>query len=167
MKAAKRTVIGWVALAAAVSAGYSARAGEADEAALAERIAALSDSLGNNSGAAPFRENMLDGAGRLAEKEVRFRRDRFGAAEVAGDADGMLAAILEWRKLEPGETSQLMGHAADPRTMLALARDVFGHAPEAWWLTIPAVDLSFTENFSPEVQHGFAQAIKKIEAFCC
>ncbi|GEM_PF-4169885 len=102
MKAAKRTVIGWVALAAAVSAGYSARAGEADEAALAERIAALSDSLGNNSGAAPFRENMLDGAGRLAEKEVRFRRDRFGAAEVAGDADGMLAAILEWRKLEPG-----------------------------------------------------------------
>lgn len=74
---------------------------------------------------------------------------------------------VQWRKLEPGETSQLMGHAADPRTMLALARDVFGHAPEAWWLTIPAVDLSFTENFSPEVQHGFAQAIKKIEAFCC
>jgi hydrogenase maturation protease len=73
---------------------------------------------------------------------------------------------VQWRKLEPGETSQLMGHAADPRTMLALARDVFGHAPEAWWLTIPAVDLSFRENFSPEVQRGFAQAIKKITAFC-
>jgi len=73
---------------------------------------------------------------------------------------------VQWRKLAPGETSQLMGHAADPRTMLALARDVFGHAPEAWWLTIPAVDLSFSENFSPAVQLGFAQAIKKIAAFC-
>ena len=73
---------------------------------------------------------------------------------------------VQWRKLEPGETSQLMGHAADPRAMLALARDVFGHAPEAWCLTIPAVDLSFSEIFSPEVQLGFVQAIKKIEAFC-
>ena len=60
-----------------------------------------------------------------------------------------------------------MAHAADPRTMLAIARDVFGHAPNAWWLTIPAVDLDFREEFSPEVQRGFAEAIKKIQAFCC
>ena len=73
---------------------------------------------------------------------------------------------FSWRKLEPNETSQLMAHAADPRTMLALARDVFGHAPEAWWLTIPAVDLGFCENFSPEVQKGFAEAVQTIQAFC-
>lgn len=73
---------------------------------------------------------------------------------------------VQWRKLEPNETSQIMAHAADPRTMLAIARDVFGQAPEAWWLTIPAVDLSFREDFSPEVQRGFAEAVKKIQAFC-
>ena len=73
---------------------------------------------------------------------------------------------VQWRKLEPNETSQLMAHAADPRTMLALARDVFGHTPEAWWLTIPAVDLSFREEFSPTGQRGFAEALKKIRAFC-
>ena len=73
---------------------------------------------------------------------------------------------VRWRKLEPNETSQLMAHAADPRTMLALARDVFGRAPAAWWLTIPAVDLGFREEFSPAVQRGFAEAVKKIEAFC-
>ena len=73
---------------------------------------------------------------------------------------------VQWRKLEPNETSQLMAHAADPRTMLALARDVFGHTPEAWWLTIPAVDLSFREEFSPAVQRGFAQAVEKIQTFC-
>jgi hydrogenase maturation protease len=73
---------------------------------------------------------------------------------------------VQWRKLEPNETSQLMAHAADPRTMLALARDVFGHAPEAWWLTIPAVDLGFRESFSPEAERGFAEAVGKIQAFC-
>jgi hydrogenase maturation protease len=73
---------------------------------------------------------------------------------------------MRWRKLQPKESSQLMAHAADPRTMLALARDVFGNAPEAWWLTIPAVDLGFCEQFSPAVRRDFAAAVKKIEAFC-
>src|SRR5208282_3340787 len=50
---------------------------------------------------------------------------------------------VQWRKLEPNESSQLMAHAADPRTILALARDVFGHLPRAWWLTIPVVNLEF------------------------
>jgi hydrogenase maturation protease len=71
---------------------------------------------------------------------------------------------VQWRKLEPNETSQLMAHAADPRTMLALSRDVFGHVPEAWWLTIPAVDLSFREEFTPETQRGFEEAVEKIRA---
>jgi hydrogenase maturation protease len=73
---------------------------------------------------------------------------------------------VQWRKLEPNETSQLMAHAADPRTMLALARDVFGQVPEAWWLTIPAVDMGFREDFSPEVQQGFFEAVEKIKNFC-
>jgi len=73
---------------------------------------------------------------------------------------------VQWRKLAPNETSQLMAHAADPRTLLALARDVFSRVPEAWWLTIPAVDMGFREDFSPETQRGFDEAIKKIQAFC-
>ena len=67
------------------------------------------------------------------------------------------------RKLEPNESSQLMAHAADPRTMLALARDVFGHCPEAWWLTIPAVKLGFGEDLSPEAQRGFEKAVREIK----
>src|ERR1017187_2234919 len=70
---------------------------------------------------------------------------------------------VQLRKLEPNETSQLMAHAADPRTMLALARDVFGHAPQAWWLTIPAVKLDFSETLTPEAQRGFEEAVKKIQ----
>jgi hydrogenase maturation protease len=52
---------------------------------------------------------------------------------------------MQRRRLEPAETTQLMAHAADPRTLLALARDVFGRAPEAWLLTIPVETLEFSE----------------------
>ena len=74
--------------------------------------------------------------------------------------------LIRWRKLEPNESSQLMAHAADPRTMLALARDVFGRAPEAWWLTIPAVKLGFSEELSAEAQRGLVEAVEKIRTLC-
>lgn len=73
---------------------------------------------------------------------------------------------VQFRELEPGETTQLMAHAADPRTMLALARDVFGHAPRAWWLTIPAVNLEFSETLSDEAERGCDAAIKQIRELC-
>jgi hydrogenase maturation protease len=71
---------------------------------------------------------------------------------------------VQLRRLEPAATSQIMAHAADPRTMLALARDIFGHAPEAWWLTIPAADLGFGEELSALAQAGFQTAIEHIRA---
>lgn len=69
---------------------------------------------------------------------------------------------VQLRRLEPNESSQLMAHAADPRTMLALARDVFGHCPKAWWLTIPAVKLGFGEELSPVARQGYAAALEQI-----
>jgi hydrogenase maturation protease len=73
---------------------------------------------------------------------------------------------VQLRPLEPNESSQLMTHAADPRTMLAVARDVFGHVPQAWWLTIPAVNLEFNEELSPEAQRGCDEAVQRIQALC-
>jgi hydrogenase maturation protease len=73
---------------------------------------------------------------------------------------------VQLRKLEPNESSQLMAHAADPRTMLALSRDVFGQVPKAWWLTIPAVKMDFSEELTPEAQRGFATAVEKIQTLC-
>ena len=73
---------------------------------------------------------------------------------------------VQFRKLEPAGSSQLMAHAADPRTMLALARDVFGHCPEAWWLTIPAENTGFSEELSPSVRCGLKAAVEKIQALC-
>ncbi|MEI6278142.1 MAG: hydrogenase maturation protease [Verrucomicrobiae bacterium] len=72
---------------------------------------------------------------------------------------------VQFRQLEPGDTPQLMAHAADPRTMLALSRDVFGHVPQAWWLTIPAEKMEFSEDLTPAAQQGHAEAVKKIQSF--
>ncbi len=104
-----------------------------------------------------------------AEPVARARRVIFVDARLCSEATARQAAVdqisgVQLRKLEPGDTTQLMAHAADPRTMLALARDVFGHAPEAWWLTIPAMNLDFREDFSRETEAGFADAIEKIQA---
>ncbi|MGC3958579.1 MAG: hydrogenase maturation protease [Verrucomicrobiota bacterium] len=73
---------------------------------------------------------------------------------------------VQLRRLEPSDTTQLMAHAANPCTMLALSRDVFGHVPQAWWLTIPAVNMEFCESLTPEAQRGCAEAIDKIQALC-
>ena len=69
---------------------------------------------------------------------------------------------VQLRKLTPAESSQVMAHAANPATLLALARDVFGHAPEAWWLTIPVEDLGIGEEFSPLAQRGFEWAMQEV-----
>jgi len=71
---------------------------------------------------------------------------------------------VQLRPLEPGGSSQLMAHAADPRTLLALARDVFGRAPKAWWLTIPAVEMAFSESLSPAAQDGVWRAVEMIQS---
>lgn len=69
---------------------------------------------------------------------------------------------VQMRKLAAAGTSQIMAHAASPATLLALARDVFGHVPEAWWLTIPAKDLGIGEELSPLAQRGFEIAVQEV-----
>jgi hydrogenase maturation protease len=69
---------------------------------------------------------------------------------------------VQLRPLAPADSSQIMAHAANPRTLLALARDVFGHAPPAWWLTIPVENLGIGEDFSLLAERGFATALETI-----
>jgi hydrogenase maturation protease len=67
------------------------------------------------------------------------------------------------RRLAAAESTQVMAHAADPRTLLALSRELFGQTPEAWWLTIPVEDLAFGEGFSPLAQRGMEIALDEVK----
>jgi hydrogenase maturation protease len=70
---------------------------------------------------------------------------------------------VQRRPLSPADTSQIMAHAASPATLLALARDVFGHAPQAWLITVPVADISIGEELSSFARRGLEVAIQEIE----
>ena len=92
-------------------------------------------------------------------------------AEAVSQAEGAIfvdAAVdapreVQLRGLAPAASSQVLAHAASPATLLSLARDVFGHAPEACWLTIPVQELGIGEGLSPLAQRGFEVAVAKIK----
>ncbi len=71
---------------------------------------------------------------------------------------------VQMRPLQPAQSAQLMAHAADPRTLLALARDVFGHAPKAWWLTIPIRNTGIGEELSAFARKGMIEAVERVLA---
>jgi Ni,Fe-hydrogenase maturation factor len=85
------------------------------------------------------------------------------ACVVFVDASVDTPAELRLRPLSPRESSQILAHAADPRALLALARDVFGRTPQAWWLTIPAENLEIGEQLSAGAQQGVSLAIEEIK----
>jgi hydrogenase maturation protease len=65
-------------------------------------------------------------------------------------------------RLTPADAVQLMAHASSPEYLLALARVLFGHAPTAWMLALPAEDFAFGEELSAQAQSGMAQALAEI-----
>lgn len=79
------------------------------------------------------------------------------------DASVDAPSEVQLRPLLPAESSQVMAHAADPRTVLALARDVFGRSPRAWWLTIPVENLGIGESLSPCALRGLSEAVEKLK----
>jgi hydrogenase maturation protease len=70
---------------------------------------------------------------------------------------------VQLRNLAPADSSQILAHTTTPQTMLALARDVFGHVPLAWWLTIPIEQTGIGEIFSPLAQQGCTLGLEKIK----
>jgi hydrogenase maturation protease len=70
---------------------------------------------------------------------------------------------VQLQQLSPADSSQILAHAADPRTLLALARHVFGHAPTGWRLTIPVESMEIGETLSLTAQKGVTDAISAIQ----
>jgi hydrogenase maturation protease len=71
---------------------------------------------------------------------------------------------VQIREIEPTQNSQVITHATDPRSLLALAKQAFGHCPPALWLTIPVEDIDFGEQLSPLAREGLQIGLEKIRA---
>ena len=66
------------------------------------------------------------------------------------------------RPLRPGAAGAAGSHFTDPRMLLALARQLYGRAPRAWWLTIPGMSFHFGESLSALARRGIALAVDRI-----
>lgn len=71
---------------------------------------------------------------------------------------------VQCRDIEPDGNSQVMTHAANPSSLLALARQAFGRCPTASWMTIAVRDVEFGEELSPLARDGIQIALEKIRS---
>lgn len=84
-------------------------------------------------------------------------------AVVFVDADAVTTGTVELRPIEADEgVGRILAHATDPRSLLALAKKIFGGAPKAWALAIPVNDFGFGDGLSPRALEGFHAAVKQI-----
>ncbi|HLH52972.1 MAG TPA: hydrogenase maturation protease [Verrucomicrobiae bacterium] len=86
-------------------------------------------------------------------------------ARLAIFVDAALDAAFQVRleEIEPAASAQILAHSADARTLLALARDVFGHVPSSWLLTIPARNVGIGDNLSAATSSGVREAVERVK----
>ncbi|MEB3338228.1 MAG: hydrogenase maturation protease [Leptolyngbyaceae bacterium] len=70
---------------------------------------------------------------------------------------------IKVERLEPSSRETFTGHCADPRSLLAFAKILYGTLPIAYRILIPAFDFSFGEMFSPITEAGISIALSKIK----
>jgi hydrogenase maturation protease len=66
---------------------------------------------------------------------------------------------IEMRPLAIEDATDWCTHQADPRTLLALTKAIWGQAPEAWWLTVSGQDFDFGERLSGMAEENARQAL--------
>ena len=105
--------------------------------------------------------------------EAGYQLDVEDAADVAthktvvfADADATGPAPFSFRRVEPAEAMPLSfsSHSVQPEALLATARDLFGHAAEAYMLGIRGCAFdAFGESLSERAQDNLAAALAFIE----
>lgn len=71
---------------------------------------------------------------------------------IDASVDG--SSEVQVRQLKSEPPSGLLAHASKPSALLALSRALYGAAPPCWWITLPAFDLGFGEELSPQGHNG-------------
>ena len=71
---------------------------------------------------------------------------------------------VEVRELSDGglKSELQTGHTSNPRSLLSLTKTVYGRAPAADWILVPAENFDFGEELSPLTERGIQSAIEKI-----
>jgi hypothetical protein len=74
------------------------------------------------------------------------------------DAD----AAIQLRRIEPAAGRAALGHTSHPGALLALALTLYGYAPPAWLIAVPALTFDLGAPLSPTAQQGILAAVRRI-----
>ena len=80
------------------------------------------------------------------------------------DATADVTREVVRKPLAPDDTCPVSSHATDPRALLAMARELYGRAPAAWLLEVPAEDFEHGEELSVVTARGIEAAVGQIRA---
>ncbi len=72
------------------------------------------------------------------------------------------SADVQVESILPTESSIILGHRADPRSLLALTKLLYGYCPPAWIVTVPGVNFELGDCLSPIAETGIGIALTKI-----
>lgn len=95
----------------------------------------------------------------LADPLSRARRVIFIDAAAEGEP-----GTLQRRSLTPSAGGDAFTHHATPSALLAAARSLYGHAPEAILFSVPAESVAFGESLSPMVRQALDELVEQITA---
>ncbi|HEY7156527.1 MAG TPA: hydrogenase maturation protease [Gemmataceae bacterium] len=76
---------------------------------------------------------------------------------------GSSRGAVELAPVEAEQITDWCTHRANPPTLLALTRVVYGRTPEAWWLTVPGRNFDFGEGLSSTAEEGVRQAVAHLK----
>lgn len=72
---------------------------------------------------------------------------------------GAYVELVHRTILEPLVTPAIVSHHFRPETLLALARELYGHAPRAELLSVRGFSFDFTTELSPATAEGVAEVV--------
>ncbi len=81
-------------------------------------------------------------------------------ADAVLQTEGQEVSMVPVTPSSPTENS---AHTITPSAILSLAQTVFGQAPPAWWVLVPASQFSFGAPLSPVAQQGMEAALEQIK----
>ena len=95
-------------------------------------------------------------AASLAEADVVYFVD------AAAGSDQVVLEALQWAAR--ADNAPAAAHALEPPAILRMALDLFGRAPEAYLLSVPATDFGFSETLSRPTTVAVDAAIRLLDA---
>lgn len=69
---------------------------------------------------------------------------------------------VEMSSLIPSNLQTINGHICDPKSLLYLAKILYGNCPEAWLITIPGLNFELSDCISNTAEKGIKIALTKI-----